>query len=123
MSKNDPKILVADDSALMRRILIDILKERGKFRAFAEAGNGDETLQTYRSEHPDIILLDLIMPGKDGFEVLKELGGKADVKILVISAIGQNQLIEEAQKLGAKGFIIKPFDGKDVIAKIEALNA
>jgi len=42
---------------------------------------------------------------------------------LVISAVGQNQLIEEAQKLGAKGFIIKPFDGKDVIAKIEALNA
>jgi len=104
MTKNDPKILVADDSAFMRRILIDILKERGKFSAFAEAGNGDETLQTYRSEHPDIILLDLIMPGKDGFEVLKELGGKA-------------------QRLGAKGFIIKPFDGKDVIAKIEALNA
>ena len=123
MTKNDPKILVADDSAFMRRILIDILKERGKFSAFAEAGNGDDALQIYRSEHPDIILLDLIMPGKDGFEVLKELGGKADVKILVISAIGQNQLIEEAQKLGAKGFIIKPFDGKDVIAKIEALNA
>jgi len=123
MTKNDPKILVADDSAFMRRILIDILKERGKFSAFSEAGNGDEALQIYRSEHPDIILLDLIMPGKDGFEVLKELGGKADVKILVISAIGQNQLIEEAQKLGAKGFIIKPFDGKDVIAKIEALNA
>ena len=123
MTKNDPKILVADDSAFMRRILIDILKERGKFSAFFEAGNGEETLQSYHSEHPDIILLDLIMPGKDGFEVLKELGGKADVKILVISAIGQNQLIEEARKLGAKGFIIKPFDGKDVIAKIEALNA
>ena len=123
MTKNDPKILVADDSAFMRRILIDILKERGKFSAFMEAGNVDEALQAYRSEHPDIILLDLIMPGKDGFEVLKELGGKADVRILVISAVGQNQLIEEAQKLGAKGFIIKPFDGKDVIAKIEALNA
>jgi len=87
-----------------------------------EAGNGDEVLQAYRTEHPDIILLDLIMPGKDGFEVLKELGGKADVKILVISAIGQNQLIEEAQRLGAKGFIIKPFDGKDVVARIDALN-
>ena len=123
MTKNDPKILVADDSAFMRRILIDILKERGKLSAFLEAGNGDEALRAYRSEHPDIILLDLIMPGKDGFEVLKELGGKADVRILVISAAGQNQLIEEAQKLGAKGFIIKPFDGKDVIAKIEALNA
>jgi len=123
MPKSDPKILVADDSAFMRRILMDILKERGKFSAFLEAGNGDEVLQVYRAEHPDIILLDLIMPGKDGFEVLKELGGKADVKILVISAVGQNQLIEEAQKLGAKGFIIKPFDSKDVIAKIEALNA
>ena len=122
MTKNDPKILVADDSAFMRRILIDILKERGKFSVFMEAGNGDEVLQAYRTEHPDIILLDLIMPGKDGFEVLKELGGKADVKILVISAIGQNQLIEEAQRLGAKGFIIKPFDGKDVVARIDALN-
>ena len=123
MTKNDPKILVADDSAFMRRILIDILKERGKFSTFMEAGNGDEVLQAYRTEHPDIILLDLIMPGKDGFEVLKELGGKADVNILVISAIGQNQLIEEAQRLGAKGFIIKPFDGKDVVARIDALNA
>lgn len=123
MIKTDQKILVADDSAFMRRILIDILKERGKFSSFLEAGNGEEALQTYRSEHPDIMLLDLIMPGKDGFEVLKELGGKADVKILVISAVGQNQLIEESMKLGAKGFIIKPFDSKDVIAKIEALNA
>ena len=123
MIKNNSKILVADDSVFMRRILIDILKERGKFSTFMEAGNGDEVLQAYRTEHPDIILLDLIMPGKDGFEVLKELGGKADVKILVISAIGQNQLIEEAQRLGAKGFIIKPFDGKDVVARIDALNA
>jgi len=122
MIKNNSKILVADDSVFMRRILIDILKERGKFSTFMEAGNGDEVLQAYRTEHPDIILLDLIMPGKDGFEVLKELGGKADVKILVISAIGQNQLIEEAQRLGAKGFIIKPFDGKDVVARIDALN-
>jgi|SRR3989344_2505637 len=123
MIKNNSKILVADDSVFMRRILIDILKERGKFSTFMEAGNGDEVLQAYRTEHPDIILLDLIMPGKDGFEVLKELGGKADVNILVISAIGQNQLIEEAQRLGAKGFIIKPFDGKDVVARIDALNA
>ena len=123
MPNTNIKILVADDSAFMRRILVDILKDRGKFTNFTEAGNGDEVIQKYRSEHPNIILLDLIMPGKDGFEVLRELGGKTDVKIVVISAIGQNQLIEEATRLGAKSFIIKPFDGKDVIAKIEALNA
>lgn len=121
MSNNNVKILVADDSAFMRRILIDILKERGKYDHFVEAGNGDEVLRLYRTDHPHIILLDLIMPGKDGFEVLRELGGKADVKIIVISAVGQNQLIEEATKLGAKGFIIKPFDGKDVVEKMAAL--
>ena len=107
MTKNDPKILVADDSAFMRRILIDILKERGKFSAFLEAGNGDEALQAYRSEHPDIILLDLIMPGKDGFEVLKELGGKADVRILVISAVRQKQLIEKEQNKHTNRFFLK----------------
>ncbi len=122
MSNNNAKILIADDSAFMRRILMDILKERGKFSNFHEAGNGDDVLKAYREIHPDIILLDLIMPGKDGFEVLRELGGKSDVRILVISAVGQNQLIEEASKLGAKGFIIKPFDGKDVIEKIAALG-
>lgn len=120
--QNDAKILVADDSAFMRRILVDILKERGKFTNFIEAGSGEEVIAKCHSEHPEIILLDLIMPGKDGFEVLKELGGKSNVKIIVISAVGQNQLIEEAMRLGAKGFVIKPFDGKDVIAKIEALN-
>ncbi|HLC99421.1 MAG TPA: response regulator [Patescibacteria group bacterium] len=123
MSNNNVKILVADDSAFMRRILIDILKERGKYDHFVEAGNGDDVLRLYRTDRPNIILLDLIMPGKDGFEVLRELGGKADVKIIVISAVGQNQLIEEAAKLGAKGFIIKPFDGKDVVEKMAALGA
>src|SRR3989344_8729646 len=123
MSNNNVKILVADDSAFMRRILIDILKERGKYDHFVEAGNGDDVLRLYRTDRPNIILLDLIMPGKDGFEVLRELGGKADVKIIVVSAVGQNQLIEEAAKLGAKGFIIKPFDGKDVVEKMAALGA
>ncbi len=105
------KILLADDSAFMRKVLKDILTELG-FSSFVEAENGNEAVVKFKTDKPDLLLLDIIMPEKDGMEVLKEIGSQA--KIVVVSAVGQDSMIADAKKLGAKDYIIKPFDKKNV---------
>lgn len=115
MKKTDQKILLADDSAFMRNVLKNILQNAG-FTNFVEAENGVQALAKIASEKPDLVLLDLIMPEKGGIDVLKE-AGKIQ-KFLVISAVGQESVIQEAMTLGAKGFIIKPFDNKQVIDEV-----
>lgn len=114
--KKTAKILIADDSSFMRKVLKDILAEAG-FENFIECEDGKECLEKYKSEKPDLILLDIIMPGLDGIEVIKQIGKEA--KIIVISAVGQEKMIEEAKSYGAKDYIVKPFDKEDVIAKVK----
>lgn len=112
------KILVADDSNFMRQLLIGILNKAG-FTEIIEASNGREALEKAESEKPDLILLDIIMPEVDGIEVLKKIS--PGFKILVVSAVGQDSVIEQAKKLGAKGYITKPFDSKKITEEIGAL--
>lgn len=117
------KILVVDDSAFMRQYLIGYLHEGGYFSIF-EAGNGRIALESFSKNKPDIVLLDLIMPVEDGVETLKKLVGQG-AKVIVISAIGQKQMIERILKMGAKGYFIKPFfSTKEIAEKIEeAVNS
>ncbi len=104
------KILIADDSQFMRGILKDIVSSLG--HEFIEAENGKIALEKYDKEKPDLTLLDIIMPEVDGMEVLEKIGRKA--KVIVISAVGQEEMIENAKKLGALDYIVKPFDDKKV---------
>lgn len=115
MDNKDLKILLADDSVFMRNVLKNILQAEG-FVNFVEAGTGVEALEKVKSEKPDLLLLDMIMPEKGGIEVLKEIGRTQ--KTLVVSAVGQEGVMDEAKGLGALGYIIKPFDNKQVIAEV-----
>lgn len=110
------KILIADDSAFMRKVLIDILTGEG-FSDFIECGTGKECLDKFESEKPDLLLLDIIMPETDGLEVIKQIGKTAN--IIVVSAVGQDSMITEAKQNGAKGYLVKPFDKKQVVAEVE----
>lgn len=112
------KVLVADDSAFMRKVLMDILQGLG-FTNFIEAESGVEAVEKFNSEKPDLVMLDIIMPIKNGIDVLKEIGKSA--KVIVVSAVGQESMIEEAKTLGAIDYIIKPFDRAQVEQKIGAL--
>ncbi len=114
------KVLLVDDSAFMRKVLKDILQGMG-FSHFFEAENGVEALATYRTEKPGLVLLDIIMPEKDGMEVLKEIGKEA--KIVVISAVGQEGMMEEAKKMGALDYLTKPFDKGNVEKVLERVLA
>lgn len=109
------KILIVDDSMFMRKILKDILSKEG--HNIIEAENGAECLAKCDSEKPDLVLLDIIMPEVDGIEVLKKIGKLA--KIVVISAVGQEKMVEEAKSLGALDYIVKPFDNEKVIEAVK----
>ena len=119
------RVMIVDDAEFMRMIIRDILLMHGH-EVVAEVGDGEEAIQTYLEVKPDIVLMDIIMPDMDGKEVLQKLLiMDPDAKIVMCSSLGQQALITESMKIGAMGFIIKPFepDGMlDVIRKIAEPN-
>lgn len=117
------KILIADDSAFMRAILKDIVsKSTLKDAEIFEAGDGEEALNIITTQKPDLLLLDIIMPKKDGIAVLKEAGHDVPT-VIIVSSVGQSDIIEQAKSLGAKDYIVKPFDSKMVTNVLNALQA
>lgn len=110
----DKKILIVDDSAFMRKVLRDIFESAG-YTNFIEASNGRDAIDKWKNEHPDFIFLDVIMPEMNGMDVLRQIGKEA--KIIIVSAVGQKDMIEEAKTLGALDYIVKPFDRDQVLDK------
>jgi len=112
------KILLADDSAFMRKILKDILTEAG-FVNFIEVANGKEAIEKCESEKPDLALLDVVMPEVDGVATVKEIGHKT--KVVMVSAVGQESVINEAKSYGALGYIVKPFEKEKVLETLKVV--
>ncbi|MGC8824296.1 MAG: response regulator [Bacteroidales bacterium] len=108
MAENKPlKVLVVDDSALNRQVIVEYL--RHKEIVTIEAEDGEQALQKIGTEQPDIILLDLIMPIMDGFEVLEYLKKQNNtIPIIVITAYLKGNTFQRCMELGAKGFLNKP---------------
>jgi two-component system chemotaxis response regulator CheY len=116
------KVLVVDDSALARRSLRQILENVGC--QVVEAEDGLSALERYFLEKPDVVLLDLVMRGMYGLEVLqklRELDAKA--RIVVVSADVQTSSHELAQQAGAKAFINKPFDEAEILVALDTALA
>jgi two-component system chemotaxis response regulator CheY len=103
------KILIVDDAAFMRMMVKDNLKKAG-YSEFAEAGDGAEALLQYKSVSPDLVLLDITMPVKDGLTALQEIKAMdPDARVVMCSAMGQENMVIESIRLGALDFIVKPF--------------
>ncbi len=112
--------IIVDDAMVMRLRLSEILGK--EFNIVAMAGDGVEALELYANFKPDFVTLDISMPQKNGIEVLKELlHNFPDAKVVMVSAVGQKQIIFEALGLGAKDFIIKPFEPARVLVSIKRL--
>lgn len=108
------RILIADDARIMRNILRLILEKSGH-EVVGEAANGDETLELYQELKPDLVTLDIHMEPTDGIECLKRLMSEyAGARVLMVSAIGQKKKIEEAGRLGALGYVTKPFQQDEI---------
>ena len=112
MSKENPKFLICDDSVLARRKLADTLNSLG-YDNIVTVANGQEAVDTYKSERPDIVILDIVMPVKDGITATKEII-EFDNKALIIisSSVGTQSHLKEVIKAGARDFIQKPLDPK-----------
>lgn len=113
------KILIADDEQLMRQLVIDFLQPEGY--EMLEAADGKEALQIYHEQYPDLVLLDVMMPGYDGWTVCREIRRESSVPIMMLTAKGEeiDQLF--AYDLGVDEYITKPFSPKILVAKIKAL--
>ena len=112
--------MVVDDAAVMRIRLRDILETR--YKVVAEAANGREALDLYESYRPDFVTLDITMPQLNGMETLVLLiQAFSDAKVVIVSAVGQRQMVFQAIARGAKDFIIKPFEAQRVLMAIDRL--
>lgn len=121
MTAKKAKILIVDDAIFMRRMLGDILKEAGH-EIVGEAVNGREAIEKYRKVRPDVVTMDIIMPEMGGIEAVKDIiSNDKAAKILMVSAMGQQQLVVEAIQAGAKDFIVKPFEASRVITAVERI--
>jgi two-component system chemotaxis response regulator CheY len=115
------KILIVDDAMFMRKLLSDILQKAG-YEVVAEASNGEEAYHKYKEHMPDLVTMDITMPDVNGIEGVKMITEKfPDAKILMCSAMGQEGMVIDSVKAGAKGFIVKPFVGDKVIAEVQKL--
>lgn len=116
------KILIADDSLFMRIVLKNILSNvKGEYKIL-EAESGAKTLDLCKKEEPDLILLDIIMPESEeaGIHVLEALMKiNPEMKVIMISAVGQDLILDRCKELGAKDYIIKPFDEKLIIRTVK----
>ncbi|MEH7458851.1 MULTISPECIES: response regulator [unclassified Bacillus (in: firmicutes)] len=110
------KILVVDDAMFMRTMIKNLLKGNTEFEIIGEAENGLEAIQKFKELQPDIVTLDITMPEMDGLEALKEIIKiDANAKVVICSAMGQQSMVLDAIKVGAKDFIVKPFQADRVI--------
>jgi two-component system, chemotaxis family, chemotaxis protein CheY len=112
------RILVVDDAAFMRKMVGDALT-RGGHEVVGEAGNGLEAVARYQELKPEVTTLDITMPEKDGISALREIIElDPSAKIIMCSALGQESKVLESIKLGAKDFVVKPFQADRVLEAI-----
>lgn len=110
-----PKIMIVDDAMFMRATIRKILNANG-FEDIVEMKDGESALLAYGEEKPDLVLLDITMPGISGLEVLEQIIKRnPDARVVMCSAIGQEMMIMRAMDLGAKYFIVKPFKNEELI--------
>lgn len=113
------RILIVDDAVFMRMKLKDILEKNG-YEVVAEAQNGVEAIEKYKSENPDLVTMDITMPELDGVSALKEIKKiNPNAKVIMCSAMGQQSMVMEAIQAGAVDFIVKPFETDRVIKSLE----
>ena len=113
------KVMIVDDSMFMRRVLSDLIPDDYEI---IEADSASGAMELFSAERPDLVLLDIIMPEEEqaGIGVLQKLRQiDPDVQVVMITALGQDAIVEQCRQLGVREYITKPFDDKKVRETIE----
>lgn len=115
------KIMIVDDAMFMRKMLKDILTKAG-YEVVAEGGDGGEAFEKYKEFSPDLVTMDITMPNVNGIEGVKKIMAfDPHAKVLMCSAMGQESMVIDSVKAGAKGFLVKPFVPEKVIFEVQKL--
>jgi len=113
------RIMIVDDAEFMRMVIRDILVKQGHEVA-AEVADGECAIQKYQEVKPDIVLMDIILPDMEGTKTLEKLLDlDPEAKVVMCSSLGQKAVVMESIKIGAKDFIVKPFEPDKVLEVIE----
>lgn len=113
------KVLIVDDVAFVRKTLNDLLTQAG-YQVVGEASDGTEAVTQYALLKPDLVTMDVVMPQMSGIEATRKIiKMDKDARVIIISAMGQENLVMEAINVGAKDYVLKPFSSNDVLKTIE----
>ena len=116
------RVVIADDTVFFRIALKDILSSGG-FEVVGEAANGEEAVYLTQNNKPEIVILDIVMPEKDGLKAAEEIARlKLGTKIVMCSSMGYENVVKKAMQSGACAFIVKPFDKGTVLKTLYGLD-
>lgn len=118
-------VAIADDNERMVQLLDELVSRDEELEVVGKAGNGEELINIIREKKPDVVLLDMIMPKLDGLTVMDRVNHETNLKkpaFIVISAVSQEKMTEDAFELGADYYILKPFDNETVLNRIKKVR-
>ena len=122
MSAAAPKILIAEDEAIIRLDLKEMLEEEG-LDVVGEAADGDAAVRLARERNPDLVIMDVKMPGMDGLAAAEMIVDEGLSAVLILTAFSQKDLVARAAEAGAMGYLVKPFQKSDLIPAIDVALA
>ena len=112
------RVVIAEDEAIIRLDLKELLVEEG-YDVVGETGRGDEAIELVRDLEPNLVILDIKMPGLDGLSAARHVAGERMAAVLILTAFSQRELVEQARDAGALAYLVKPFQKSDLIPAIE----
>lgn len=112
------RLMVVDDSKIVYMNMVKLLQDT-EFELVHYCRSGEEAIEVYKEVRPDLVTMDIIMPGMDGLEASRRILSEfPDARIIMLSSLAYDDTIEEAEKIGAKGFIYKPFEKEKVLCRL-----
>lgn len=118
MTASKTRVLVAEDEAIIRLDLKEMLEEEG-FEVVGEASDGDAAVRIAQEETPDLVILDIKMPGLDGLSAAEKITEAGHSAVLILTAFSQRDLVQRAAEAGAMGYLVKPFQKNDLLPAID----
>lgn len=115
MSNAGCKVLIVDDASFMRTVLRDIVRTNGLATEIIEAQDGVEGVRAYQQHKPDLVTMDVNMPRADGIQALRAIMKiNPTAKVVMVTSVEQKEIVQDAMKLGARDYVVKPFDRSNV---------
>src|SRR5688572_30490656 len=116
------RVLIAEDEAIIRLDLKEMLEEEG-LTVVGEASDGEAALRLAEETSPDLVIMDIKMPGMDGLTAAERLAETSDAAVLILTAFSQRDLVQRAADAGAMGYLVKPFQKSDLMPAIDVALA